>query len=377
MQLDLTDEQALFRDTTVRFIEAELPLARTRELHDSPLGYERTWLKKSAEIGWYAMFVPEADGGGSVSGAGLLDAAIVAEELGRYVQPGPFVSMNVVASAVAADGSPAQRAELLPGLAAGELVAAWAFADARGNWDAGEGLAVARTFSGLVLTGRRGFVQDAAAADWLLVVAALDGGTVQVLVRADAPGVRIRPLSCLDLSRRMADVDFDGVAVPADAVVGTAGGAAIEAQLLRATVLTCAETVGAIDALFAMTVAYAKERIAFGRPIGSFQALKHIMADQALYLETCKAGAVAAAKAVQAGADDAAEVASMAAAYIGDTANELAQECLQIHGGAGYAWEHDLHLYLRRVRSNSALYGEPSWHRERVCRFHGLAGAAR
>src|ERR1700716_576346 len=181
MQLDLTDEQALFRDTTVRFIEAELPLARTRELHDSPLGYERTWLKKSAEIGWYAMFVPEADGGGSVSGAGLLDAAIVAEELGRYVQPGPFVPMNVVASAVAADGSPAQRAELLPGLAAGELVATWTFADARGNWDAGAGLAARRSSSGLVLTGRRGFVQDAAAADWLLVVAALGGGAGAVL----------------------------------------------------------------------------------------------------------------------------------------------------------------------------------------------------
>jgi alkylation response protein AidB-like acyl-CoA dehydrogenase len=377
MQLDLTDEQALFRDTTVRFIEAELPLARTRELHDSALGYERTWLKKAAEIGWYAMFVPEADGGGSVSGAALLDAAIVAEELGRYVQPGPFVPMNVVASAVAADGSPAQRAGLLPGLAAGELVATWAFADSRGDWDAGQGLTVRRSSSGLVLTGRRGFVQDAAAADWLLVVGMLDGETVQILVRADAPGIRIRPLSCLDLSRRMADVDFDGVAGPADAIVGTAGGAAIEAQLLRAMVLTCAETVGAIDALFAMTVAYAKERIAFGRPIGSFQALKHIMADQALYLETCKAGAAAAAKAVQAGADDAAEVASMAAAYIGDAANELAQQCLQIHGGTGYAWEHDLHLYLRRVRSNSVLYGEPGWHRERVCRQAGLGGDAR
>src|SRR3981081_4862453 len=139
MQLDLTDEQALFRDTTGRLREAGPPLAGTRELRDSPLGYERTWLKKSAEIGWSAMFVPEADGGGSVSGAGLLDAAIVAEELGRYVQPGPFVPMNVVASAVAADGSPAQRAELLPGLAAGELVDAWAFAPAPGNWDAGGG----------------------------------------------------------------------------------------------------------------------------------------------------------------------------------------------------------------------------------------------
>ncbi len=141
--------------------------------------------------------------------------------------------------------------------------------------------------------------------------------------------------------------------------------------------LTCADTIGAIDALFTMTVAYARQRIAFGRPIGSFQAIKHILADQALYLEACKAAAVAAATAVQAAAPDAAEVASMAAAYIGDVTCDIAQECLQVHGGIGYAWEHDLHLFLRRVRSNSLLFGEPSWHRERVCAFHGLAGAGR
>ena len=134
--------------------------------------------------------------------------------------------------------------------------------------------------------------------------------------------------------------------------------------------LTCADTIGAIDALFTMTVAYARQRIAFGRPIGSFQAIKHILADQALHLEACTAVAVAAATAVQSAAPDAAEVASMAAAYIGDVACDIAQECLQVHGGTGYAWEHDLHLFLRRVRSNSLLFGEPSWHRERVCAFH-------
>jgi alkylation response protein AidB-like acyl-CoA dehydrogenase len=377
MQLDLTDEQELFRDTTAAFTETELPLHRTRELHGSPLGYERSWLRKSAELGWFAMLIDEADGGGSVSGAGLLDAAIVAEQLGRFVQPGPFVPMNVVAGAIAAEGSATQRAELLPAIAAGEQVATWAFADARGNWDAGQGLAAERSADGLVLTGTRGFVQDAVTADWLLAVATLDGQPAAILARADAPGVRIRPLTCLDLSRRLADVDFGAVTVPAGAVVGTGGAAAVEAQLLRAIVLNCAETVGALDGLFSMTVAYSKERIAFGRPIGSFQALKHIMADQALYVETCKAAAVAAAQAVQAGADDAAEVASMAAAYIGDVSNDIAQECLQIHGGTGYAWEHDLHLLLRRVRSNSALYGEPPWHRERVCALHGLARADR
>lgn len=372
MQLDLTDDQELLRETTVRFIEAELPLPKTRALHDDPVGYDRSWLRQSAELGWFAMLVPEADGGGSVSGNGLLDAALVATELGRYVQPGPFLPMNIVVSAIAAQGSAQHRSELLPAIAAGEKVATWAFADARGNWDAGEGLHVERSGPDLILTGTRGFVQDAASADWLLVVATVDDEPVQLLVGADSPGIRTRPLTSLDLSRRFADVDFEGVVVSNDALLGGRGASALEAPLLHALVLTCADTVGAIDALFDMTVAYSKDRVAFGRPIGSFQSLKHVMADQALHLETCKAGAAAAAAAVQAGDDDAAEIASMAAAYIGDVANELAQECLQIHGGIGYTWEHDLHLFLRRIRSNSALFGEPSWHRERVCAIHGL-----
>jgi alkylation response protein AidB-like acyl-CoA dehydrogenase len=372
VQLDLTDDQELLRETTVRFIETELPLPKTRALHDDPVGYDRAWLRKCAELGWFAMLVPEAEGGGSVSGNGLLDAAIVAEELGRHVQPGPFLPMNIIAAAIASQGSDKQRAELLPSIAAGEVVATWAFADGRGNWDAGEGLRAERSGADLLLSGTRGFVQDAASADWLLVVATIDDEAVQLLVRADSPGIRMQPLTSLDLSRRFADVDFEGVVVSNDALLEGRGASALEGSLLRALVLTCADTVGAIDALFEMTVAYSKDRIAFGRPIGSFQALKHVMADQALYVETCKAGAAAAAAAVQAGDEDAAEVASMAAAYIGDVANDVAQECLQVHGGIGYTWEHDLHLFLRRIRSNSALFGEPTWHRERVCALHGL-----
>jgi alkylation response protein AidB-like acyl-CoA dehydrogenase len=377
MQLDLTDDQALFRDTAVAFIEAELPLERTRKLHESPAGYERDWLQKSAGLGWFAMLVPEADGGGSISGSGLLDAAIIAELQGRFVQPGPFIPMNVVAAAIAAQGTPAQRTGLLPAIVAGEQVATWAFADGRGNWDGGRGLAAVRDGDAIVLDGRRGGVPEAATADVLLVTAVLEGSPAQLLVRSDAPGVSLRPLNCLDLSRRMADVDFDGVRLGAADILGPGADGALDAQLHLAIALTCADTVGAIAELFARTVRYAQDRIAFGRPIGSFQAVKHILADQALYLETCHAAAAAAARSVGSGDPDAAEVASMAAAYIGDVACDIAQECLQVHGGTGYAWEHDLHLYLRRVRSNAALYGEPSWHRERVYAFHEQAGAAR
>jgi alkylation response protein AidB-like acyl-CoA dehydrogenase len=375
MELALTPDQALLHETTVRFIENKLPVDRTRALHGDPVGFDRQWLEEAAALGWFTMLVPEDDGGGSVSGEGLADAAIIAEELGRHVQPGPFIPMNVAARAIAAGGTPAQRSRLLPGVMAGTTLVSWAFASDRGGWDLGAGLhAVARP-GGYTLSGARGFVQDAVAADVVLVTAAVDGRPAQFLVPARATGLTVTPLECLDLSRRMAHLNFDDVTVDADSLLGAVGAEdALEAQLRIAVVLACAETVGAADALASMTVQYAKDRIAFGRPIGSFQALKHLMADQALYLETCKAGAVAAARAVQRDAEDAGEVASMAAAYIGDMADWIGQMALQIHGGIGYTWEHDLHLLLRRVRTNAALYGEPSWHRERVCAFHGLGG---
>jgi alkylation response protein AidB-like acyl-CoA dehydrogenase len=182
------------------------------------------------------------------------------------------------------------------------------------------------------------------------------------------------PLPSLDLGRRFSDVHFVDVQVPATAVIH--GADVFEHALQVAAVLNLAETVGAADALFTLTNEYAKDRVAFGRPIGSFQAIKHILADELLSLEICKAAAVAAANAVQHGDDAAPEVISMASAAIGERAPELAQQCLQVHGGIGYTWEHDLHLYLRRIQSNSALYGEASWHRERVCRFHELGASA-
>ncbi len=372
MQLELGDAQALLHDTTVRFIERELPVAATRGLHDDPLGFDRRWLGHSAELGWFAMLVPEEYGGGSVSGSGVLDAAIIAEDLGAWVQPGPFIPMNVVAHTLAAHASEVQRASLLPAIVAGDTIATWAAFDDRGQWDHGAGVRAVADGERFVLTGTRGFVQDAAAADVFLVAAACDGATVQFLVPRSA-GIRVVPLECLDLSRRLGHVVLDDVAVAADARIAV-DAADLDAELLTALVLVCADTVGALDRMFSMTVDYAKERVAFGRPIGSFQAIKHLLADQVLYLETCKAAAVAAAEAVQRGDDGAAETVHMAAAYVADVGNDIAQVCLQVHGGIGYTWEHDLHLYLRRVRANGALYGEPTWHRARVCALGGLRG---
>ena len=377
MELALNEDQELFHETTVRFIESELPIEATRALHDDPVGFDRGWLRSAAELGGFTMLGPEADGGGSVSGNGLIDATLIAEEIGRFVQPGPFIPMNVVASAIAANGTETQRQQFLPGIVSGDTVASWAFAAGDGNWELGAGLVARKTSDGFTLTGRRGYVQDAGEADVQLVAATLDGRPAQFLVPSTAPGVTVTPLACLDLSRRLAHLDLDGVQVGADARLGEGDATpALERQLQIAVALVVAETVGAMDALFAMTVEYSKDRIAFGRPIGSFQALKHVMADDAMTLETCKAGATAAARAVQDQTDDAAEIVSMVAAYVGDMSDQLAQDCLQIHGGIGYTWEHDLHLLMRRIRTNAVLYGEPAWHRERVCAFHRLGAAS-
>lgn len=373
MDLQLSDDQKLFHETTRRFIESELPLTEVRRLHDDPAGYDRSWLQQAAELGWFAGLVPEEYGGGSISGDGVLDMAIVAEEIGRFVQPAPFIPMNVVAAAIAECGTDEQRERLLGAVAAAETVATWAFADTAGNWDLGAGLTARADDDQYRLDGARGFVQDAQSADVLLVAANVDGVAAQFLVPTDAAGLAVETLESFDLSRRLAEVTFDGVTVPGSARLGTEpADAALERQLHVALALQLAETIGVLDALFTMTVEYAKDRIAFGRPIGSFQALKHIMADMGLQLESAKAGAVAAAQAVQNRGEDAAEVVSMVAAYVSDAATVIAQESLQIHGGIGYTWEHDLHLYYRRARTNAALYGEASWHRERVCAIHEL-----
>lgn len=376
IQLDVTDDQALFHETAARFIEAELPREKTRAWHERAEAFDRGWLAKSAEVGWFSMLVPEDAGGGSVSANPLADAALVAEELGRHVQPGPFVPMNVALGAIARHATAERRAELVPGAVAGEQVVTWAAVDTHGTWDLGGGVTVEARGDGYVVAGERGHVADAGQADWLLVAATLDGDPTQVLVPTTATGVTVEPLDTLDLARRFAHVRLDAVEIGPDALVR--GGADELWRMHRqAAVLNVVETVGAMDELLTMTVDYAKDRIAFGRPIGSFQALKHLLADQALALEVAKAAATAALDAVGLDRDDAAEVAAMAAAAIGEAGNELAQQCLQIHGGIGYTWEHDLHLLMRRIQSNSVLYGTPSWHREQLCRVHGLGGASR
>jgi alkylation response protein AidB-like acyl-CoA dehydrogenase len=376
MDLELRGDQELLRDTTARFIESACPLARVRELsEDACRGVDRDYLRQAAELGWFSLLVPEEHGGGSVSGDGLIDAVLVAEERGRVLQPGAFVPGNAVALALAAAGTDDQRAKVLPGLIAGETTATWALADPAGDWRADAGVTARASGEGFVLSGTKGLVQDAHLADWLLVSAGGAEGPIQVLLPSAAPGLTVTKLDGLDITRSFGRVTLDAVEAPRSTVVGDPtgrGAPALERQLQVAVVLTVAESVGAMDRIFGETVEYAKNRTAFGRPIGSFQAIKHLLADTSLLVEASKAVLTAAARAVQDERDDAGEVASMAKAFVGDSGIELVQNCLQAFGGIGFTWEHDLHLYLRRLTTDASLYGEPAWHRERICTIHEL-----
>ena len=387
MELELTEEQEFFQQTTRKFLAAECPITTVRALESDPAGFDGDYWRRGAGLGWTSMLVPEANGGGSLSEHGLLDLVLVAEQMGRLVSPGPLVAVNVVASARAEAGPAHQRAAVLPGLLSGDQVAAWVFGGAvceaprpRSGRAASEalvaGVVATRRGDDFLLSGVAAPVEAGAQAQHLLVSARTPEGPTQFLVPADAPGLTITPMGGLDLVRRFAEVRFDDAAVPAASVVGTLGGAAldIERQLQLAVVLQCAETVGAVDRVFEMTLEYMSDRYSFGRPLSSYQALKHRMADDKTWLEACHAIATAAARAVATRSDAAGELVSAAKAWVGPHATELIQDCVQLHGGIGVTWEHDLHLYLRRATVNRVTYGTPEEHTERVAT--ALLGAA-
>jgi alkylation response protein AidB-like acyl-CoA dehydrogenase len=371
----LSENQAILQKATRRFLEDRSPIGAVRKLAESGARFDAEAWRACADQGWISLFTPEAHGGMAESGLGVIDASIIAEELGRVVFAGPFLPASVTAFAIANAGSKAQQAEHLPGLNSGEIRAAWCFGGVkpRTGLDA-DAVKVAADGEGFVLNGRAGFVEDAEDADLLLATAAGEAGVRQFLLPATTPGVSIEPLKTLDLGRQLAHVAFDGVRAGRDALLGEAGGgeADVERQLQVAVVLQCAETVGVTDRALEFTLDYVQQRVAFGRPIGSFQALKHRLADHAAQLEGSKAACAHAAKAVQAGAPDAAVAVSIAKSQCGRQAVNIIRDCIQMHGGIGLTWAHDIHFYLRRAVSNEALLGSPAAHHERLCRLAGL-----
>ncbi len=380
MDLRLTDDQQLLHQTTRKFLESTCTLETVRQLADAePAGFDTAWWKSGAELGWTSLLVSEVDGGGSVSGHGLLDLVLVAEEMGRMVSPGPLLPVNVVAETVSRAGSQEQRRQLLPGLLDGTGTASWCLGAPVAGIDTGGAVEATPTAEGLVLDGTSGPTEAGGQVDVHMVTVRTDGGMTQVLVPSRHPGVSAKTMHSLDLVRRFAQISFDRVEVGPDMILGETGGAGddVERQLQTAVVLQCAEMAGAIDRVFEFTVEYASDRYSFGRPLVSYQALKHRFADMKMWLEACLATAGGAARSVDSGSKNAAELVSVAKAYIGERGPAILQDCVQLHGGIGVTWDHDLHLFLRRVMVDVSQLGTPRDHRERVARCMGMGGEDR
>lgn len=363
-------ELALFASTTAAFLQKEAPLARVRELHAAGLSFDPAWWRRAAELGWTALLVPEELGGGNVSGNGVTDLAMVAEQLGKTVAPGPLYPVSVVLTALAEGADAQAHADAIESLISGTAVASWAVCEPGRGWAPLEPTVTATPTGagGYRLDGTKDRVEAGAQSDLLLVVARSGDEVRQFLVPADAAGVRVEPQQSVDLVKQYARVHFDGVLVAASAAVGSAADteALIDRQSQIAQVLQCAEVVGVLQTVFDFTVQWALDRHTFGRPLASYQALKHDFADMKLWLEACRATTTAAVADVAARAPGASLSASVAKSYVGEMAGRIVQGCVQMHGGIGVTWEHDLHLYLRRVTLYRSLFGTPEEHNLRV-----------
>lgn len=360
-------ERLLFASTAQAFLDKEASLGRVRELHAAGMSFEPEWWRRAAELGWGSLLVPEKLGGGSVSGNGLEDLALIAELIGKSVAPGPLHPVSIVlAGLVEAGGA---HATVIKTLMSGESVASWAVYEPGKAWAPAEPTVTARpTGTGFRLDGVKDRVEAGAESDVLLVVARTDDGIGQFLVPTGASGVTVETQPSVDLVKRYARIGLDGVEVDASAAVGTAAQtpALIQRQSHVASVLQCSEVVGVLETVVGFTIQWALDRYSFGRPLASYQALKHRFADLKIWLEACRATTRAAVAQVAARSPDADMAVSVAKSYVGEHAPAMVQDCIQLHGGIGVTWEHDLHLFLRRVTLYRSMLGTPEDHNLRV-----------
>ena len=376
MHLEFTTEQDELRDGVRAMLARECPMSLVREVVEKGTTLDALW-SQMVELGWPALTVPEPAGG---LGMGTVELAVVVEELGRVLAPGPFVpTVTQFAPVVAEAGSPEQQERFLGGIAAGELTGTLALVEESGSIDAGRVTTTATPDGdGFVLEGAKEMVVEASTADEIAVIAGTpgthgdDGVGAFVVSRAN---VRLDPVDALDATRPLARVTLDGVRIGADRALGDPGpatAAAVRRAVEVAATALAVETVGAAQAIFDITLAYAKQREQFGAPIGSFQAIKHKFADMLVALERARATSYFAALTIAEDDGRRALATSTAKAAAGDCAALLAKEGIQIHGGIGYTWEHDMHLYVRRAKSSSLLFGNAAQHRARVADLIGL-----
>jgi alkylation response protein AidB-like acyl-CoA dehydrogenase len=375
MDFGFNQEQELLRNTARKFLENECNSEFVRARMAEPAGVTDAFWTKLAEQGWTGLVYPEEFGG---TGMGFVDLTVLMEEMGRAVMPGPFFSTLLGGLTILEAGSAAQKKEWLTRIAAGEAKAALAFTEPNARWDAAGVTVTARESGGkFTLSGTKLFVLDAHVADIIVVVARTkeskrpEEGLSLFLVPKGTRGLSVKLLPTMDQTRKLCEVKLEDVVVGADALLGPRdGGWTPLARVLdRATVALCAEMCGGAQRVLDMTTEYAKIRIAFGKPIGSYQGVKHRAADMLVESENAKSLTYYAAWAVDENVPEAPLAASMAKAYASDAFRRIAGAGIQLHGGIGFTWEHDLHLYFKRAKSSEFTFGDASYHRERVAQL--------
>jgi alkylation response protein AidB-like acyl-CoA dehydrogenase len=371
-----SEEQDQLRDAVRRFLEAKSPSSEVRRLMETDEGYDpAVWNQMANELGLQSIHIPEEYGG---QGFTFVELAIVLEEMGRVLLCAPYFSSVVLAAdAIMNAGTKEQQADLLPGIASGETIATLAFTEPNGKWDAsGIEMVAAGSGDSYTLNGTKMFVIDGHTANLVVVAARTEGtsgedGISFFAVDGDAGGLTRTALSTMDQTRKQARLDFENVSARP---IGDAGSAwpALSKTLDQAAVGLANEMVGGAQKVLEMSVEYAKVRVQFGRPIGSFQAIKHKCADMLLEVESGKSAAYYAAWAAAEDNEELPVAASLAKAYCSDAYFHAAAENIQIHGGIGFTWEHDAHLYFKRAKSSEILLGDATYHRELLAQRIGI-----
>jgi alkylation response protein AidB-like acyl-CoA dehydrogenase len=372
MKFSFTAEQQEFRDNLRRFLAERAPTKEVRRLMETEAGWEREgWQRMNAELGLTAVRIPEEYGG---HGFGFGEHAIVLEEMGRALLCAPYFATTVLAAgAILHAGTEAEKQALLPGIASGETVATLAAAEDAGSWDAAATtLRATRAGAGWVLNGHKSFVLDGHTADLIVVLArapftAGEAGLSYFTVPGDAPGLTRTALPVMDPTRKLARLAFADVPATPLGASGAAAGPHARV-MIEAAVCLANEMVGGAERLREDALAYAMMRMQFGRPIASFQSMKHKQADMLVDVELAKAAAYYAAAALDEGDDDIAATASLAKACAAEAYLQTAIHAVQVHGGIGFTWDNDTHLWFKRAKSSEVLFGDATLHRERMMR---------
>ena len=366
----------MLRQSARALLERECPSAHVRQMMDDERGYSLELWRKIAELGWLGLVLPEDCGGAGLS---YVDLAVVAEEMGRVLLPSPFIWTLMFAEAVRRAGSEEHKRRLLPAIARGEVVATIAHLEAGGSWEkSGIAMTARKSGAGFVLKGDKLFVNDAHVADYLLVAARTGGKRSDAIslfaIDAHRPGITINALKTMDQTRKLGEVQFRGVKASAAELVGPIGEGwdVLAAAIDRAKVALAAEMMGGAQRVLETAVEYSKVRQQFGRPIGSFQAIQHKCANMMVDVEGAKSAVYYAAWAVSNDAADASLAAAVAKAAASDAYRRTTAEGIQIHGGIGFTWEHDMHLYFKRAKSSEFTFGDATFNRELVARGIGL-----